>query len=109
MRTVFTQESRSIVSSLPIASTAEALDGSSSIARFRIYLRRARFQSTRPLEWIVALTETAQRHLARAAEAEARLAGRRVGAADRFVGDAAGGGSRRVEAALSLRDAGSHR
>jgi len=97
------------VSSLPIASTAQALDGAASIARFRTLLKRTRSHSTRLLEWIVALTEAAQRQLARAAQAEARDSGRPLQGPGRFVGDAAGGGSRRVEAALSLRAADGHR
>jgi hypothetical protein len=59
--------------------------------------------SSRLLNWVVALTERAQRHLARAAEAEAAATGMALESQTRFVNDAAGGGSRSIEAARSLR------
>ena len=59
--------------------------------------------AVRLLDWIVDATESAQRHQARIAQAHARAGGRLFDDADRFVSDAAGGGSRAAEAARSLR------
>lgn len=59
--------------------------------------------AVRLLDWIVDATESAQRHQARIAQAHARAGGRLFDDADRFLGDAAGGGSRAAEAARSLR------
>jgi hypothetical protein len=55
------------------------------------------------LDWIVDATDSAQRHQARVAQAHARAGGRLFDHADRFVSDAAGGGSRAAEAARALR------
>jgi len=60
-------------------------------------------RAVRLLDWIVEATESAQRHQARIAQADARAGGRLFDEADRFLSDAAGGGFRAAEAARSLR------
>lgn len=90
------------MSSLPIARTAHALEEDTSLTGFRTIGRAAARLSTRLGDWTVALTERAQDHLARCAIADARDGGVSFQGQTRFLGDAAGGGSRGAEAALSL-------
>ena len=89
-------------------STAELITNAQSIAcrgltSNRTSADRTSDGSSRLLNWVVALTERAQRHLARAAEAEAAATGTSLESRERFVNDAAGGGLRSIEAARSLR------
>jgi cell division inhibitor SulA len=94
-------------------STAELISNTQSIACPRITFDRTSVDrtsaartsggSSRLLNWVVALTERAQCRLARAAEAEAAATGMALDSETRFVNDAAGGGSRSIEAARSLR------
>jgi hypothetical protein len=90
------------MSSLPIARTVHALSEDASLTGFRVYPNAGASLSTRLGAWIVALTERAQHQLARSAIADARDGGLSLQGQTRFLGEAAGGGSRRIEAALSL-------
>ena len=83
-------------------STAELITNSQSIACPRLTSNRLS-GSSKLVDWVVALTERAQRHLARAAEAEAAATGMALESQPGFVNDAAGGGSRSIQAARSLR------
>jgi len=103
MHSVFTRILGSKMPSDQAVSTAELLQDAQSIACPRITSDRASEGSSRLLNWLVALTERAQRHLARAAEAEAAATGIALECCDRFANDAAGGGSRAIEAARYLR------
>jgi hypothetical protein len=90
------------MSSLPIARTVHALAEDTSLTDFRAPSNAGASLSTRLGAWIVALTERAQHQLARSAIADARDGGLSFQGQTRFLGDAAGGGSRRTEAARSL-------
>ena len=96
------------MSSFSVANTAQALSDAAPLPRLRLRIRRARPHPMLLLDGIVAWTEAAQRHLARSAAADARAGGLCLESPDRFVSDAAGGGSRCIEAARSL-DAGQRR
>ena len=91
------------MSSLPIANTVHTLNGDASLTGFRPPRGFARTLWTRLLDAIVALTERAERHLQRAAQAEAMDGAPGLDSQARFRSDAAGGGSRRAEVALGLR------
>ncbi len=83
--------------------TAEMLNNVASVTCPRPSSDLSPVGSSRLLNWVVQMTERAERHLARVAEAEARALRVVIDSQDRFVSDAAGGGSRSVEAARSLR------
>ena len=82
--------------------TAEVLNTGTSVPCPRPSSELTPTISSRLLNRLVALTERAQRHLALAAEAQARFGGMNIAGPSCFVNDAAGGGSRSVEAARSL-------
>jgi hypothetical protein len=84
-------------------STAELITNGQAIACPRLTSDFGSQGSSRLLNWIVALTERAQRQLARAAEAEAAATGIGLESVGQFANDAAGGGSRSIEAARCLR------
>jgi hypothetical protein len=86
-----------------VVSTAELITNGQSIACPRLTSDLCSQGSSRLLDWIVALTERAQRQLAQAAEAEASVTGIALESLGQFANDAAGGGSRSIEAARSLR------
>jgi hypothetical protein len=88
-----------------VVSTAELITNPQSIACPRLTSDRGSQGSSRLLNWVVDLTERAQRHMARAAAAEASVTGIALGSEfeSRFVCDAAGGGLRAAEAAWSLQ------
>ena len=83
--------------------TAEMLSSAASVACPRPSSGFPTVGASRLLNWLVQMTERAERRLARAAEAQAET--RRMIADGRscFANDAAGGGSRAIEAARSLR------
>ena len=81
--------------------TAEMLNNAASVACPGPSLDLSLVGSSRLLNWVVQMTERAERHLARAAESEAGIG--RMAIDGQFVNDAAGGGSRAAEAARSVR------
>ncbi len=83
--------------------TAEVLNNGTSVPCPRPSSELTPTISSRLLNRLVALTERAQRHLALAAEAQTLFGGMDIAGPSCFVNDAAGGGSRSVEAARSLR------
>jgi len=83
--------------------TAELLTNDTSVAYPRLRLNLGSTGSSRLLDWVVGLTEWAQRHLAAAAQAEVGASGLPLEAQSRFANDAAGGGFRSLEAARALR------
>jgi hypothetical protein len=91
------------MSSLQIVSTAPVLGHTARLAGSGSSLETGTRASFKPLEWLIDLTEFAQRVLARSAQAEALVGGRSLDDASRFVSDAAGGGCRSFEAARALR------
>src|SRR2546430_11639253 len=86
--------------------TAEALNNGTSVACSRPSSELTPTTSSRLLNRLVALTERAQRHLALAAEAQARFGGMEIAGPGCFINDAAGGGSPSVAAAPSPRAPG---
>lgn len=83
-------------------STAELLTNAHSIACPSLPSIHGSKGASRLLNWVVALTEMAQRHLARAAGADVLVGGMVIDPQGRFCNDAAGGGQRAAEAARSL-------
>jgi hypothetical protein len=99
------------MANLQIMGTAEMLSVSDTAhaAGSSLGLTQTPAGSFPGLEWLVRLTERAERVLARCADAEARFGGESFDDQDRFVNDAAGGGIRSAEAARSLRAPGDRR
>jgi len=83
--------------------TAEMLNNAASVACSGPSLDLSLVGSSRLLNWVVQMTERAERHLARAAESEAGIGRMAIDGQSHFVNDAAGGGSRAAEAARSVR------
>jgi hypothetical protein len=83
--------------------TAEMLNNAASVACPRPSSDLSPVGSSRLLNWVVQMTERAERHLARAAEADAVIRRMAIDGQSHFVNDAAAGGSRAVEAARSVR------
>jgi hypothetical protein len=83
--------------------TAEMLSNVPSVTRPRPSKDLSPVGSSRLLNWVVQMTERAERHLARAAEADTRLYSMVIDGQSHFASDASGGGSRAIEAARSLR------
>jgi len=83
--------------------TAEMLSNVASVTRPRPSIDVSPVGSSRLLNWVVQMTERAERHLARTAEADPHLHSMVIDGQAHFAGDAAGGGSRAIEAARSLR------
>jgi hypothetical protein len=86
-----------------VMSTAELLNDVAPLADSRLLPYSPGAGSSRLLNWIVALTERAQRHLERVAQAEAQFVRPASEGQSRFVNDAAGGGFRALEAAGGAR------
>lgn len=83
--------------------TAEMLSNVASVTRPRPSKDLSPVGSSRLLNWVVQMTERAERHLAHAAEADTQLHGMVIDGQSHFASDAAGGGSRAIEAARSRR------
>lgn len=86
-----------------VVSTAELLTDPQSIACPGLTSRRSSEGSSRVVNWLVALTERAQRYLAQAAEADALAGGVAIERQPGFANDALGGAFRSIEAARSVR------
>ena len=83
--------------------TAEMLSNVASVTRPRPKRELSPVGSSRLLNWVVQMTERAERLLARSAEADPHLQSMVTDEQSHFASDAAGGGSRAIEAARSLR------
>jgi hypothetical protein len=83
--------------------TAEMLSNVTSVTRPRPSTDLSPVGSSRLLNWVVQMTERAERHLANTAEADVHLRSMVIDGQSHFASDAAGGGSRAIEAARSLR------
>jgi hypothetical protein len=83
--------------------TAEMMSSVASVTRPRLTADISPVGSSRLLNWVVQMTERAERLLARGAEADAHLYRMVIDGKSQFASDAAGGGSRAIEAARSLR------
>ncbi len=83
--------------------TAEMLSNVASVTCPRSTADLSPVGSSRLLNWVVQMTERAERHLARTAETDPHLHSMVIDGQDHFASDAAGGGSRAIGAARSLR------
>jgi len=91
------------MTSLQVVSTAQMLGNPAPIADSSQSVQAVPAGSSRLLDWLVDLTEAAERLLARCATAERPFGGHPVGDPVSFANDVAGGGSRRLAAARSQR------
>lgn len=83
--------------------TAEMLSNVASVTCPRPSKDFSPVGSSRLLNWVVQMTERAERHLAHVAEADIHLHSMVIDSQSHFASDAAGGGSRAIEAARSRR------